>query len=52
MHRPIYPDRHKLIIGDSTKTVPQYNRDTKFEFIFIDCVHDYEIANSDMESVL
>jgi predicted O-methyltransferase YrrM len=46
-----YPNRHKLILGDSTVTIPSYlesNKDTKFDFIFIDGGHDYGIAKSDM----
>lgn len=46
-----YPNRHTLILGDSTKTVPEFvdnNKDTKFDVIFIDGGHTYEVANSDM----
>jgi len=48
-----YPERHKLILGDSTKTIPQFinnNKDKKFDLIFIDGGHLYEIAKSDMDN--
>ena len=49
----VYPDRHTLILGDSQKTVPAYlenNKGAKFDVIFIDGDHTYEVAKADMEN--
>lgn len=48
-----YPNRHTLILGDSTITVPKFisdNKDKRFDLIFIDGGHDYAIANADLEN--
>ena len=43
-----YPNRHTLIIGDSTKTIPNYKTDIKYDLIFIDGGHLYEVAKADL----
>jgi hypothetical protein len=45
----VYPDRHTLVIGDSTKTIPEFI-DSTFDVIFIDGGHDYHIAKQDLEN--
>lgn len=50
-----YPNRHTLILGDSTITVPTYmneNKDKKFDVIFIDGGHTYEVSNADLENCM
>lgn len=45
-----YPGRHTLIIGNSLNTVPNYfkKENTKFDIIFIDGGHDYNISRGDL----
>lgn len=51
----VYPNRHTLILGDSTETVPEYiknNVNKKFDIIFIDGGHSYAVANADVENCM
>lgn len=47
-----FPNRHRLIKGDSLVTVPEFSKhaknDIKFDVIFIDGGHKYEIAKGDL----
>jgi predicted O-methyltransferase YrrM len=46
-----FPGRHELILGDSTETLPAYARTrpgTRFDLVFIDGGHDYEVARADL----
>lgn len=45
-----YPNRHKLIIGDSTKTIPEFETDIKFDVIFIDGGHEYDTVIADLRN--
>jgi len=51
----MYQNRHTLILGDSTITIPKYindNPNKKFDVIFIDGGHDYSIANADLQNCM
>jgi predicted O-methyltransferase YrrM len=47
-----YPNRHSLIIGDSTIQLPDYisKHNISSDIIFIDGGHTYDIAKSDLEN--
>jgi predicted O-methyltransferase YrrM len=45
-----YPNRHTLILGDSTKTIPTFQTDNKYDLIFIDGGHQYQVAKADLSN--
>jgi hypothetical protein len=48
-----YPGRHRLILGDSRETIPEFyktNTDTRFDLIFIDGGHELGIPESDLSN--
>ena len=50
-----YPNQHKLVIGNSNDTIPifiQNNPDLKFDIIFIDGSHNFDIVIKDMENCM
>lgn len=50
-----FPDRTTLILGDSTKTVPEFiekNPQRKFDFIHVDGGHGERVATSDIRQSL
>jgi predicted O-methyltransferase YrrM len=49
-----FPGRHTLVVGDSTQAVPAYaaqNPGVRFDLVFIDGGHDYEIAAADLQNM-
>lgn len=48
-----YPPRHTLLIGDSTKVVPEFSKEhphATFDVIFIDGGHEYGVAMADLRN--
>ena len=46
-----FPHRHRLIIGNSLDTIPQFHKDNpnfKFDLLFIDGGHEYDVAIGDL----
>lgn len=46
-----FPNRHTLVFGDSRETIPRFNinnNNIKFDIIFIDGGHDYDVAYGDL----
>ncbi|MFF1823381.1 O-methyltransferase [Kribbella sp. NPDC058245] len=44
-----YPGRHELIIGNSLTTLPAYEAG-KFDLVFVDGGHEYEVATADIRN--
>lgn len=44
----LFPNRHTLILGDSTTTIPLLNIGSDFDVIFIDGGHDYPTPKHDI----
>lgn len=44
-----YPERHQLVLGNSTATIPEYQGEA-FDLIFVDGGHDYATAIADLRN--
>ena len=44
----VFPNRHSLVLGDSLVEVPKYSENKKFDIIFIDGGHAYNVAYGDI----
>jgi len=50
----IHPGRHTLVEGDSTATVPEFSQQNpgrRFDLIFIDGGHSYDVAKADIRNM-
>ncbi|WP_024799534.1 class I SAM-dependent methyltransferase [Nocardia sp. BMG51109] len=50
----VFPGRHTLVAGNSTRTVPAFHRlhpTLRFDLIFIDGGHTYEVAAADLANM-
>lgn len=50
-----FPGRHELVPGDSRQTVPAYadaNPDARFDLVYIDGGHTYELASADIANCM
>ena len=45
-----YPFKHILILGDSQKTIPEFDCNEKFDLIFIDGGHSYKCCKNDFNN--
>lgn len=46
----MFPGRHDLVRGDSTKTLPTYEMVSPFDMVFVDGGHSFEVAYADLRN--